>query len=77
MRTSRRGQAIRKSFSLPGIRDAPEVARAVLRDQLHRLTMIMRGTLSYSRNRATEPMGEWWSGDTPIPISFVELPETL
>ena len=22
-------------------------------------------------------MGTWWSGDTPIPISFVELPDTL
>ena len=58
-------------------RDAPEVARAVPRDQLHRPTTIMRGTLAYSRNRATEPMGTWWSGDTPIPISFVELPDTL
>ena len=58
-------------------RDAPEVARAVPRDQLHRLTTIMRGTLAYFRNRATEPMGTWWSGDTPIPISFVELPDTL
>ena len=58
-------------------RDAPVVARAVLRDQLHRPTTIMRGTLAYSRNRATELMGTWWSGDTPIPISFVELPDTL
>ena len=59
-------------------RDTPGVARAVPRDQLHRrLTTIMRGTLAYSRNRATEPMGIWWSGDTPIPISSVELPDTL
>ena len=58
-------------------RNAPEAARAVLRDQLHRLTTIMRGTLGCSRNRATEPMGTWWSGDTPIPVSFVKLPEPL
>ena len=42
-------------------RDAAEMARVVPRDQLHRLTTIMRGTLTYSRNRATEPMGSWWS----------------
>ena len=58
-------------------RDAPEVARAVPRDRLHRFATIIRGTLAYSRNRATEPMGTWWSGDTPIPISFTELPGTL
>ena len=40
-------------------RNAPEAARAVPRGQLHRLTTIMRGTLAYSRNRATEPMGTW------------------
>ena len=58
-------------------RDAPEAARAVLRDQLYRLTTIMRGTLAYSRNRAIEPMGTWWSGDTPIPISFWNVVQSL
>ena len=51
-------------------RDAPVVARAVPRDQLHRLTTIMRGTLAYSRNRATKPM---WGRGGRMPRRFPSL----
>ena len=56
---------------------APATALAVPVDRIHLLTTVLRGTLILSRTLPHSPMGVWWAAETPRPLSYLDLPETL
>ena len=56
---------------------APAKALAVPVDRIHLLTTILRGTLILPRAVPHSPMGGWWAAETPRPLSYLDLPETL
>ena len=57
---------------------APAKALAVPVSRIHLLTTILRGTLILPRVMPHSPMGGvWWAAETPRPLSYLDLPETL